>query len=227
MSASRPRAVPTGSACRRGHRSAACGSRRTCRGDRRADAQRGRSAAGQSISATLPRLPARSRTARITSPGARPTRAVASRFDRDLQLRQPGELLGTQVGDTIDTAHQALGLLRQAGKLLEIRTEDAHGKVGRCPASPSSIRIPSGVVNSTAMPGSPFSCSRMSSSISSRSRRALCFQDHENVGHRVRHRIFGALGPSRSPHDVLDLGNPAQDVFHAVIQTVDFVERGL
>ena len=39
------------------------------------------------------------RTARITSPGASPTRAVACAVDRDLQLRQAGQLLGAQIGD--------------------------------------------------------------------------------------------------------------------------------
>ena len=79
-SASRQRAVPTEYACRRGHQSAACEWLRRCPDDRPEGAPGGRSAAVLSRSATPLRRRDPIRTARITSPGASPTRADASRF---------------------------------------------------------------------------------------------------------------------------------------------------
>ena len=72
-----------------------------------------------------PRRPGRCARARITSPGASPTRAAACAVDRDLQLRQAGQRLGAQVGRCPSTpAMIALGLLRQPRQLVEVRAED-------------------------------------------------------------------------------------------------------
>ena len=67
----------------------------------------------------------------------------------------------------------------------------------------------------------------MSASISSRPRERSGFEHDQDVGHRVRHRILGPLRTARSAHHVLDLGNLAQHVFDAVVQAIDFLERGL
>ena len=89
------------------------------------------------------------------------------------------------------------------------------------------MRIPSGVVNSTAMPGRRSSRSRMSSSIAVEIARPVRLQHDQHVRQRVRHRIFGALGPAGAAHDVLDLRHLAQDVLDAVVQAIDLVERRL
>ena len=95
------------------------------------------------------------------------------------------------------------------------------------PPRPSSIRMPSGVVKSTAMPGKSFQSLAHVRLDRLRGRGAIGLEDDQDVRHRVRHRIFGSLGPPGSSHDVLDFGHAPQDVLDPVIQAIDFVERGL
>src|SRR6185312_14553184 len=56
---------------------------------------------------------------------------------------------------------------------------------------------------------------------------AVRFQDDQDVRKHVRHRILGALGAARAAHDLLHLGEPAQDVLHLVVAAVHLVQRGL
>ena len=108
--------------------------------------------------------------ARITSPGASPTRAAACRSTVICSCGRPVSAsarrsLRPSTPDMIRSADSAsFDSSSRSGP--NTRTEMSAG----VPPSPSSIRIPRGVVNSTAMPGKRSSRSRMSSSIAASSR---------------------------------------------------------
>src|SRR4030095_15876342 len=59
------------------------------------------------------------------------------------------------------------------------------------------------------------------------SARTVWLQDDQDVGQGVRHRVFRALSATRSSHDIFNLRNRAEDVFHSMIQAIDFLECGL
>ena len=82
-------------------------------------------------------------------------------------------------------------------------------------------------MNRTATPGTPSSLLPHVGLEVLEAARAVWLQDDQDVGQRVRHRVFGALSATRSSHHVLNLGNLAQDVFNSMIQAIDFLERGL
>ena len=120
-----------------------------------------------------------------------------------------------------------LGLFGEPRELVQIRSEDPHREVGRRAAEPfvdthaercreqhRDARQPFQLLAHVRLDVLEASC-------------ALRLEHDQHVGHRVRHRIFGSLGPPGSPHDVLDFGHAPQDVLDPMIQAVDFVERGL
>ena len=67
----------------------------------------------------------------------------------------------------------------------------------------------------------------MSVSISLELSRAVGLEHHEHVRQRMRHRIFRALGPPGAADDIVDFRDLSQDVLHAVIQAIDFLQGGL
>ena len=166
------------------------------------------------------------RTARITSPGARPTRAVASRFTAICNCGSPVSCSARKIRDARrhrESSSSACSARRDSSSRSgpKIRTDRSAG----VPPRPSSIRMPSGVVNRTAIPGMPSSCSRMSASIASRSR--------ERSGLRTTstsETVCGIGSSVRSARPVRRTtsstsGHLPQDVLDAMIQPVDFVER--
>jgi hypothetical protein len=60
-------------------------------------------------------------------------------IDGNLQLRQPGELLGAEIGDAVDAAHQLFRLFGEPGQLVEIRSEDPGRQVRRRAAQALSM----------------------------------------------------------------------------------------
>ena len=167
------------------------------------------------------------RTARMTSPGVRPTRAAASRFTATCSWGRPVSCSARRsaMPSTPRISPSACPARRDSSSRSgpKMRTDRSAG----VPPRPSSIRMPSGVVNSTPTPGRP--SSRCAHVVFDRFLRALPhgLQHHQHVRHGVRHRVLGALGAARAPHDVLDLRHLAQDVLHAVVQAVHLLERGL
>ena len=105
-----------------------------------------------------------------------------------------------------------------------MRTERSAG----VPPSPSSMRMPSGVVKSADDAGhllDRLAHRRPRAPRGARSRSG--FEHDEHVRDRVRHRVLGALGAAGAPHHVLDLGELAQHVLDAVVEPVDLLERRL
>ena len=145
----------------------------------------------------------------------------------DLQLRQSRELLGTKVSEPVDASDERLGLLGQSRELVEIRAEDPNGDVGRRPAEPFVDPHAERRREQDRDTGHPFQLLAHVGLEVLEAARAVWLQDDQDVGQRVRHRIFRALRPTCSSHHVLDLGNLAQDVLDPMIQAIDFLECGL
>ncbi len=110
------------------------------------------------------------RTALMTSPGARPTRDAASRFTAICSWGNPVSCSARRsaMPSTPRIRSSACPASRESSSRSgpKMRTDRSAG----VPPNPSSMRIPSGVVNSTATPGCPSRRSRMSDSIASRLR---------------------------------------------------------
>ena len=79
-----------------------------CRADRRAGGRRDRSGAGRSRSATASSPTSPIRTARITSPGASPTRAVASRLTAICSCGSPVSCSARKSAMPVDASDQRL-----------------------------------------------------------------------------------------------------------------------
>ena len=187
--------------CRHDHQSGACGSRRTCPDDYRVAAQRGRTAADPPKSATTPHLLADPHRAYdVTGREADACRRLA--IDGDPQLRsKPVNCSARRSAMPSTPRISDSALPREARERVEIGPKDPNREIAGVPPSPSSIRIPSGVVNSTAIPGRSFQLLAHVCSRSPRSSRLRSgFSATRDVRQRVRHRILGALGSSGPPH---------------------------
>ena len=213
--------------CRRGHRSTACEWRRACPADRPEErtTRSKRRCPIQICDASSPTRPIR--TARITSPGASPTRAVASRFTAICNCGNPVSCSARRSVSRrrLLMSASACSANRESSSRSgpKIRTSD----VGRGPAEPfidphaewcreqdRDTRHPFLAAPACRLRG-PQGCA---CGLASR---------RPDVRQCVRHRIFRALRATCSSHHVLNLQNLAQDVFDPMIQAIDFLECGL
>ena len=167
------------------------------------------------------------RMARITSPGARPTRAVACRSTAICSCGSPVSASARRSVKPVDAAHDAFGLLGQLRQLVEVGPEDADRDVGRRAAQPlvdahaERRREQHGDAGQVLEPLPHVVLDR------GEIPRAVALQRHQHVGHRVRHRILGALGPAGPPDDVVDLRHLSEHVLDAMVQAIDLLERRL
>jgi hypothetical protein len=123
-----------------------------------------------------------------------------------------------------NAAHELSRTLRKPRELVQIGAENAHGDVSRRPAKSLVDAHPewrgeedrdTGDVLQSVTHGVLDVVHRAAS---------LIFEDDEHIGGGVRHRIFSRFRATRSSHDIVDLWNFTQEVFHAVIEPVDFFE---
>jgi len=89
------------------------------------------------------------------------------------------------------------------------------------------MRMPSGVVKSTETPGTFFQSLAHGRVEIVECAPAILLEHNEHVRERMRHRVLGAFGASGAPDDVVDVGELAQNVFGAMVEAIDFLERGL
>ena len=148
--------------------------------------------------------------------------------DAHLELRDAARFLDAQIGDAFDAVGDRANLLRESA-----RAPSRSGPNTRMlssagvPPSPSSMRMPSGVVKSAATPGTSSSASRIPSA-TSRCRRVRCgLQLNEHVADHVRHRIFGLFRSARTARDERDAGDDADHVLDLNVHLVDVFERRL
>lgn len=140
----------------------------------------------------------------MTSPGANPTRAAASRLTAK-QLREPRQLFRAQVCSPVHAFDELFGLFGQSRQLVEVRAENPHRQVRRCPPEPfvnthaEGRREQHRDARESLEPLTHVVLDVFDAAAS------VGLQNDENVGECMWHRVFRALGSPSASHHILDL----------------------
>ena len=147
--------------------------------------------------------------------------------DRDLQLGQPGQRFGPQIGQALDAAHDPFGALGQLRQLLEVRSEDADRDVGWRAAQALVDPHAEGRGEQDGDARQLFDPVPHVLLDGRQVARPVGLQRDQHIGQGMRHRVLGALGSPGPADDVLDFRHFSQHVLDPMVEPIDLVERRL
>lgn len=148
-------------------------------------------------------------------------------IDRDLELREPRQLFRAQVCSPVHAFDELFGLFGQSRQLVEVRAENPHRQVRRCPPEPfvnthaEGRREQHRDARESLEPLTHVVLDVFDAAAS------VGLQNDENVGECMWHRVFRALGSPSASHHILDLRHVPQNVLDAVIQPIHLLESSL
>ncbi len=142
-------------------------------------------------------------------------------------MRHSGKLLRVQVGDAFDLLHDRPDFLGDAGQFVEVRTEHFHAEVrGRS----TQAFIDSHAQRCREQDGDSgdhlqFFPHCIFESVERTG--AVGLKDHQHIGSRMGHGVFGTLGAPGASDHVLDFRKCSKHIFDFAVRAIHLVERSL